>query len=84
MLHETSAASMPVALNFFSLSHQPCLWQTFTVLHTFTGGSDGQSPSTDLILDTMGNLYGTTYGLLDGGTTPTNCGTIFKIDKNGK
>jgi uncharacterized repeat protein (TIGR03803 family) len=72
----------PVALIFFLSS--ALFAQTFTVLHTFTGGSDGQSPSTDLILDTMGNLYGTTYGLLDGGTTLTNCGTVFKIDKNGK
>jgi uncharacterized repeat protein (TIGR03803 family) len=58
--------------------------QTFTVLHAFTGGSDGQSPSADLIFDTTGNLYGTTYGILDGGTTLTNCGTIFKIDTKGK
>jgi uncharacterized repeat protein (TIGR03803 family) len=55
--------------------------QTFTVVHTFTGGSDGQSPSTDLILDANGILYGTTYGLFGGGGTGTGpCGTIFRID----
>jgi len=72
----------PVAFIFFVSS--ALFAQSFTVLHAFTGGSDGQSPSTDLILDTMGNLYGTTYGVLDGGGTLTNCGTVFKIDKKGQ
>jgi len=34
--------------------------QTLTVLHEFTGGSDGQFPTGGLTLDTAGNLYGTT------------------------
>jgi uncharacterized repeat protein (TIGR03803 family) len=37
----------------------------FTVLHTFTGGSDGGNPEGTLVFDKSGNLYGTTYG---GGT----------------
>jgi uncharacterized repeat protein (TIGR03803 family) len=57
--------------------------QTFTVLHAFTGGTDGQSPSTGLLLDHHGNLYGTTYGVLYG-APPGNYGTLFKIDKHGK
>jgi uncharacterized repeat protein (TIGR03803 family) len=56
--------------------------QTFTVLHSFAGGTDGQTPATGLVLDQNGNLYGTTFGLLDG-SKPTNYGTVFKIDKNG-
>lgn len=32
-----------------------------TVLHSFTGGSDGDSPNGTLITDEQGNLYGTTY-----------------------
>ena len=45
-----------------------------TVLHRFTQ-SDGLVPNADLLLDTGGNLYGTT--ILGGGA---NLGTIFKID----
>ena len=40
---------------------------TDTVLYSFTGGSDGSSPASDLVFDEAGNLYGTmgnggTYG----------------------
>jgi uncharacterized repeat protein (TIGR03803 family) len=34
-------------------------WQ-LTTLYTFTGGSDGYFPTTPLIIDSAGNLYGTT------------------------
>ena len=54
---------------------------TLTVLHGF-GGIDGRSPSTGLIRDHEGNLYGTTYGF-PFGSVPGNCGTVFKIDKSG-
>jgi len=33
--------------------------QSFTVLHSFTGGADGASPAAGLTLDKAGNLYGT-------------------------
>jgi len=47
---------------------------TETVLYTFTGGSDGSVPYSDVIFDSNGNLYGTTTG---GGIPPgceSNCG----------
>jgi uncharacterized repeat protein (TIGR03803 family) len=45
-----------------------------TMLHSFTGPTtDGGYPLAGLILDTKGNLYGTTYS---GGTN--NVGTVFK------
>jgi uncharacterized repeat protein (TIGR03803 family) len=50
---------------------------TFKVLHTFTGGADGQYPS-GLVFDTKGNLYGTT---LQGGTT--NNGVVYEITSSG-
>ena len=53
--------------------------QTFTVLHSFTGGADGGYPYSGLILDKAGNLYGTTAF---GGAS--NNGTVFKISKRGK
>jgi uncharacterized repeat protein (TIGR03803 family) len=49
------------------------------VLHNFTGGVDGGSPWAGLVLDSQGNLYGTTFG---GGNF--NCGVIFKLSKTGK
>jgi uncharacterized repeat protein (TIGR03803 family) len=49
-----------------------------TVLHTFGSGTDGKSPAGDLISDSVGNFYGTTY---DGGTH--GYGTVFKLAKNG-
>jgi uncharacterized repeat protein (TIGR03803 family) len=45
-----------------------------TVLHSFTGGSDGQYPYAGLVRDARGNLYGTTS---EGGATSD--GTIFEI-----
>jgi uncharacterized repeat protein (TIGR03803 family) len=55
-----------------------------TMLYSFTGGTDGGSPSASLILDSAGNLYGTTYygGFLGCGV-PSACGTVFKLDPSG-
>ena len=52
----------------------------FTVLYTFTCGTDGQYPG-GMVMDAKGNLYGTA----EGGGTGTGCyyggcGTIFEID----
>ena len=35
--------------------------QTFTAIHNFTGGGDGESPYAGLTQDSHGNLYGTSY-----------------------
>ena len=35
--------------------------QTFVILHSFTGGSDGANPYGGLVADSLGNLYGTTF-----------------------
>lgn len=52
--------------------------QSFSVLHTFTGGTDGDYPYGGVILDSAGNLYGTTQV---GGTQC--CGTVFRINVHG-
>jgi uncharacterized repeat protein (TIGR03803 family) len=49
-----------------------------TVLYTFTGGVDGGRPYAGVIIDSAGNLYGTTAG---GGTT--GVGAVFKVDVTG-
>lgn len=46
----------------------------FTLLHTFTGGSDGARPMGTLIQDSTGTIYGTTAG---GGKL--GFGTVFKF-----
>lgn len=53
------------------------------VLYAFQGGSDGYGPYGGIIMDGMGNLYGTT---LNGGGTGCGgfgCGTVFKISPDG-
>jgi uncharacterized repeat protein (TIGR03803 family) len=49
-----------------------------TVLYSFTGGADGGGPTAGVILDSAGNLYGTTYG---GGAA--GAGVVFKLDPSG-
>jgi uncharacterized repeat protein (TIGR03803 family) len=49
-----------------------------TMLHKFTGGADGWSPETGLVIDTAGGLYGTAGGNANC-TPPYGCGVLFKI-----
>jgi uncharacterized repeat protein (TIGR03803 family) len=53
---------------------------TETALYTFTGGSDGRQPSSRILLDAAGNLYGTTLlGGNVGSVCSAGCGTVFKL-----
>jgi len=48
----------------------------YNVLHAFAGGTlDGAGPLSGLIIDSIGNLYGTTF---EGGAA--NAGTMYKIN----
>jgi uncharacterized repeat protein (TIGR03803 family) len=60
-----------------------------TVLYSFEGslvfgGGDGTEPQAGLIMDSAGNLYGTTsYGGADDCGDGDGCGTVFKLDPTG-
>jgi len=62
---------------------------TETVLYSFKGKSDGGEPTSRLIMDSAGNLYGTTQlfgdhkGNCDLPNSPPGCGTAFKVDTAG-
>ncbi len=58
----------------------PVQAQTFSVLHTFTGGSDGANPRAGLTIDQAGNLLGTAFS----GGGSNNAGVAFKfVQSNG-
>jgi uncharacterized repeat protein (TIGR03803 family) len=55
-----------------------------TVLHSFTGGSDGQDPHGGVALDGAGNLYGTTVaGGFGGFCAGDGCGVVFELSPAG-
>jgi uncharacterized repeat protein (TIGR03803 family) len=51
---------------------------TYTSLHDFTGGSDGDNPIGNVTFDASGNLYGTASGGANG-TCDSGCGVVWKI-----
>ncbi len=53
---------------------------TESVLYSFTGGTDGRGPDTNLLFDSTGNLYGMTYaGGDDSCNPPYGCGVVFEV-----
>src|SRR5271169_4765917 len=66
-----------------------CAWaSTEILLHNFTSGStDGGNPSSGLVADAEGNLYGTTQiGGNSSGCGPfgfNSCGVVFKLAPDG-
>ncbi len=67
-----------LAIGLAVLITQHAQAQTFSVVHAFTGGSDGGSPLSGFTIDGQGNLYGTGSS---GGTA--GYGVVFELDKNG-
>jgi uncharacterized repeat protein (TIGR03803 family) len=47
-----------------------------SVLYSFAEGTDGGYPTSTLVFDTVGNLYGTTSM---GGVPACDCGTVFEL-----
>src|SRR5690348_13316649 len=56
--------------------------QTYTILHSFTGGTDGANPYAGVTIDHGGNVYGTTSA---GGSSNCTggCGTVYKLSRGG-
>jgi uncharacterized repeat protein (TIGR03803 family) len=62
----------------FKLSKADSGW-VLTALHSFSGGSDGDSPQGRLLLAKDGTLYGTTIQGGGSGDCLTRCGTVFHL-----
>jgi uncharacterized repeat protein (TIGR03803 family) len=73
-------ATLVPALAGGVLAAMPCAsWAgTLTVVHNFTGGTDGGGPVDGLLVDAKGSLFGTTSG---GGAA--GAGTVFLVDTHG-
>ena len=56
---------------------------TQITLHTFQGGNDGGVPDAGLIIDSSGNLYGTTFAGGGCSVNASGCGTVFKVAPGG-
>lgn len=54
-----------------------------SILHAFTEGDDGGGVNAGLLMDSEGNLYGTTlFGGTQTGSCP-NCGVVFELSPTG-
>lgn len=71
------ALALVFALNMVAM--QSAQAQTFTVIHTFSGGADGYWPYAGVTVDHAGNLYGTTSEY-----SASAAGTVFQMkNRNG-
>lgn len=61
----------------FKLTHSGRSW-TEAVVYNFTGGSDGARPSSGVVVDAAGNIFGTAYF---GGTSDN--GVVFELSPSG-
>jgi uncharacterized repeat protein (TIGR03803 family) len=78
--------ALTMAMGFvLTLVAQSAQAQTFTVLHSFTGGADGQDPEAGLAINGSGDLFGTAVsgGNTGGPYCGTGCGTVFRLSHKG-
>jgi len=69
----TGGSRSALAGSIYELVLKGGTW-VFHALYAFEGGSDGQGPESQLVVDKLGNLYGTTVG---GGSL--GFGTVFEV-----
>jgi uncharacterized repeat protein (TIGR03803 family) len=55
-----------------------------TVLHKFSGGTDGWNPGGNLIWDAAGNLYGDTWAPDGSACWVGECGNVFRVNRRGQ
>jgi uncharacterized repeat protein (TIGR03803 family) len=55
----------------------------FSVVYTFTGFTDGGGSRSNVVLDSAGNLYGTTQYGGQGPCSYFGCGVVFELDPSG-
>ncbi|HEX8814631.1 MAG TPA: choice-of-anchor tandem repeat GloVer-containing protein [Terriglobales bacterium] len=74
---------LSIALGALALCSTHSLAATYKVIYSFQGGADGQTPYSDLVADSSGNLYGTTT---NGGNLAfcngSGCGTVFELKRS--
>ena len=71
--------SVAKAVMLMSMATPVAQAQTYRVVYDFTGGQDEGCPYSGLILDKLGNLYGTTAGGCVG-----RFGTVFRLQHIGQ
>jgi hypothetical protein len=61
-------------------TQMPFSW-TFSVVYAFLGAPDGSYPASNLVLDSSGNIYGTTQqsGKTSGDCGNQGCGTVYQV-----
>lgn len=64
--------------NVFKLSPSGSGW-TYTDLYDFMGGNDGGNPVGGVVLDSAGNIYGTTSAGGVNSCSEAGCGVVFEI-----
>ncbi len=79
--HSSPKTSSVLMISIAILSFAGSAWAAGPnekVLYSFGAGSDGINPSSSLVADQLGNLYGTTT---EGGAGPCTggCGTVFEL-----
>ena len=70
----TAVLGLAAVLVGGALAMPPAQAQTFGVLYTFKGGTDGSAPYGGLIRDAAGNFYGTASG-----AAPSSSATVFAL-----
>jgi len=73
-----TALSVAIALVLTVAASPAAQAQTFHVIHTFTGKTDGGKPFAGVTIDKSGNLYGTTYAYGAKGW-----GVVYRIKPGG-
>jgi uncharacterized repeat protein (TIGR03803 family) len=73
---ESSATTAQEWGSIYRLAKGPSGHWNLTVLYVFKGLRDGKGPNEKLVVDSAGNLYGTTF---KGGIGDCSCGTVFEL-----